>query len=156
MSATPSVLVIHGPNLNLLGEREPEIYGRTTLEQLDAALGALGAELGVNVHCAQSNGEGTIVDLLHDARHHFHAVVLNPGGYTHTSVAIHDAIAAISIPVLEVHLSNLYARESFRHESVTGPACAGVVMGLGTASYELALRHAASLARAASSPSPTE
>ncbi|TPV93309.1 MAG: type II 3-dehydroquinate dehydratase [Myxococcales bacterium FL481] len=152
-AATPSVLVIHGPNLNLLGEREPEVYGHTTLAQLDAQLSQLGSQLGVAVICEQANGEGAIIDLLHHARTRFGAVVINPGGYTHTSVAIHDAIAAITIPVLEVHLSNLYARESFRHESVTGPACAGVIMGLGTTSYALALRHAAVLAGATSSPS---
>ena len=139
----PCIWVIHGPNLNLLGTREPEIYGRVSLSELDASLVSLGDELGVDVSCAQANGEGQIIDRLHQARERAAAVVLNPGGYTHSSVAIHDALRAIEIPAIEVHLSNLYGRETMRHESITGAACRGVVMGLGLASYHLALRHLA-------------
>lgn len=143
----PTVLVLHGPNLDLLGQREPEVYGTLTLDALDEQLRALGEELGVEVQTAQANGEGQLIDLLHEfqaeARGHGAGVVFNPGGYTHTSVALHDAVRAIELPVVEVHLSNLYARESFRHESITGAACRGVVMGLGADSYSLALRHLA-------------
>jgi 3-dehydroquinate dehydratase-2 len=150
----PRVLVIHGPNLNLLGEREPAIYGSVTLPQLDASLHTLSAELGVQLTTRQSNSEGTIIDWIqaarrvHDDPHSPHAqdgLIINPGGYTHTSVAIHDALRAVSIPVVEVHLSNILGRETFRQVSVTGVACAGVIMGLGPASYLLALRHLASV-----------
>lgn len=155
--AQPRVLVIHGPNLNLLGEREPTIYGRTTLAELDAALHALADELGVQLTTRQSNHEGTIIDWIQGARARGDCpqdgLILNPGGYTHTSVAIADALRAVSIPAIEVHLSNLYARDSLRHTSVTGVACAGIIMGLGAASYLLALRHlAATLAAATSAP----
>lgn len=138
--------MIHGPNLNLLGKREPDIYGRGSLADLDASLVALGQQLGVRVSCEQANGEGQIIDLLHRARERAAGVVINPGGYTHTSVAIHDALRAIALPAIEVHLSNLYGREAMRHSSITGGACLGVVMGLGPASYHLALRHLAALA----------
>jgi 3-dehydroquinate dehydratase II len=141
-NARPSVLVIHGPNLNLLGQREPEIYGRLTLAELDAELGRLGDELGLVVKARQSNGEGEIITLLQTASEHA-GVIINPGGYTHTSVAITDAIRAMSVPVIEVHLSNLYDREPMRHVSLTGAACVGVVMGLGPSSYHLALRYLA-------------
>lgn len=142
-ASTTTVWVIHGPNLNLLGQREPEIYGHESLADLDAALVALGQELGVRVQCHQANGEGAIIDLLHAAAVEARAVVINPGGYTHTSVAIADALRAITIPAVEVHLSNLYSRESLRHRSLTGAACEGVVMGMGAKSYHLALRHLA-------------
>lgn len=141
----PRVLVIHGPNLNLLGEREPGVYGSGTLAELDESLHVLAGELGVELTIRQSNHEGAILDWIHGARpgqlSAQDGLVINPGGFTHTSVAIHDALRAVSIPVVEVHLSNLYRRESFRHESVTGVACAGVIMGLGHASYLLALRY---------------
>lgn len=137
------IWVIHGPNLNLLGEREPNVYGSTTLSELDASLAHLGAELGVSVVCRQANGEGAIIDLLHEARVRADGVVINPGGYTHTSVAISDALRGIRIPAIEVHISNLFAREDFRRQSLTGTACLGVVMGLGVESYEHALRHLA-------------
>ena len=140
-ASASSVLVIHGPNLNLLGQREPGIYGRQTLADLDASLVALGERLGLAVRCQQANGEGEIIDLLHEAGRDCIGVVINPGGYTHTSVAIADALRAIGIPAIEVHLSNLYAREGFRHESRTATACRGVIMGLGPDSYLLALRH---------------
>jgi 3-dehydroquinate dehydratase-2 len=137
------VLVIHGPNLDLLGEREPEVYGRTTLRQLDARLKALGRELGLGVETRQVSGEGALVDLVHRARRGYVGLVVNPGGYTHTSVAIRDALAAVAVPAIEVHLSNLYAREPLRHESLTGAACRGVIMGFGVDSYMLALRQLA-------------
>lgn len=138
-----AVLVIHGPNLDLLGDREPEVYGRTTLPQLDARMAELGASLGVDVRAHQTNAEGAFIDLLHAARaaSDVAGVIVNPGGYTHTSVAIADALAALDVPVVEVHLSNLYAREPFRHTSRTAAACRGVIMGLGPDSYLLALRH---------------
>jgi 3-dehydroquinate dehydratase-2 len=145
----PRVLVIHGPNLNLLGEREPAIYGSATLTELDASLHALAGQLGVQLTTRQTNHEGTIVEWIQGARargdHPQEGLILNPGGYTHTSVAIADALRAVSLPAIEVHLSNLYARDSLRHTSITGVACAGIIMGLGTASYLLALRHLASL-----------
>lgn len=143
-TSAASVLVVHGPNLNLLGQREPDVYGRTTLAELDASLVALGERLGLAVRCHQANGEGAIIDLLHEAGRGFGGVVINPGGYTHTSVAIADALRAIAIPAIEVHLSNLYAREPpLRHRSLTGAACEGVIMGLGASSYHLALHHLA-------------
>lgn len=141
--------MIHGPNLNLLGEREPGIYGHVDLPQLDASLHTLAAELGVALSTRQTNSEGTIIDWIQAARPRGQqpqdGLIINPGGYTHTSVAIHDALRAVSIPAVEVHLSNILARESYRQVSVTGVACAGVIMGLGPASYLLALRHLASI-----------
>lgn len=138
-SRSRRVRVIHGPNLNLLGEREPEIYGRTGLDALNASLVALGQQLGLEVETAQANGEGAIIDLVQGARAGFAGIVINPGGYTHTSVAIHDALRSVSVPAIEVHLSNIHAREAFRHRSLTAPACRGVIMGLGLHSYHLAL-----------------
>ena len=146
--ALPRVLVLHGPNLNLLGAREPHIYGRTTLAELDASLVALGAELGLSVTCAQSNHEGALVDLLHGALEPRHlGVVCNPGAYAHTSVALRDAIAALAsmgVSTVEVHLTNTSAREPFRHASVTSGACLGRIEGLGPEGYALALRALAS------------
>ena len=139
----PAVLVLHGPNLNLLGQREPEHYGRQTLAELDASLVERGRELGLAVRCEQANGEGALIDRLHEAGETCVGVVINPGGYTHTSVAIADALRAIAIPAIEVHLSNIFARDSLRHRSITGAACQGVVMGLGPSSYHLALHHLA-------------
>ncbi len=134
------VLVLHGPNLNLLGEREPEVYGKQTLAELNAAIAAGGEHLGLEVRCEQYNAEGAIIDALHAARKTCVGVVINPGAYAHYSYAIADAISAIRIPVVEVHLSNVSARETFRRTSVTAAACRGVVTGLGAAGYVLALR----------------
>jgi 3-dehydroquinate dehydratase-2 len=139
----PSVLVVHGPNLNLLGTREPGVYGSETLAELDGRLERLAAELRLGFATAQANGEGEIVELVHSVRGAHAGLVINPGGYTHTSVAIHDALKSLDVPIVEVHLSNLYSREAIRHSSVTGAAAAGVIMGLGFDSYELALRHLA-------------
>jgi len=134
------VLVLNGPNLNLLGTREPDVYGSTTLHDIEQGLVHLSKSLGVKVECRQSNQEGQLIDWLHDARSSFDGVVINPGGLTHTSVSLRDAIAATGLPTVEVHISNTQARESFRHESVTAPVCIGSVVGFGTNSYALGLR----------------
>jgi 3-dehydroquinate dehydratase II len=134
------ILILHGPNLNLLGTREPEIYGSMTLENINEKLIVLGKELNAEIKCSQSNHEGALIDALHDARTWANGVVFNPGGYTHTSVALRDAISAIQIPVVEVHLSNVYAREEFRHTSFVSAVCKGKVTGFGPRSYELGLR----------------
>jgi 3-dehydroquinate dehydratase-2 len=141
------VLVIHGPNLNVLGEREPEIYGRDTLADVDAHIRAIAKELHLEVSIEQHNGEGAIIDALHAARTAYDAIVMNPGAYTHYSYAIADAIAAVGIPVIEVHLSNVHAREAFRRTSVVAPVCAGTIGGFGKDSYGLALRAAAQIVK---------
>ncbi|WP_106393012.1 type II 3-dehydroquinate dehydratase [Enhygromyxa salina] len=172
-TSTPAgcVLVVHGPNLNLLGVREPEIYGATTLAEIDRELVALGEQLGLAVETFQANGEGQLIDRIHsfssasrpasgpapspapaipaahpradgqsvDPPPTRRGLIINPGGYSHTSIALRDAITGVALPTIEVHLSNLYAREALRHNSVTGAACAGVIMGLGPDSYRLAL-----------------
>ena len=134
-----AVLVLNGPNLNLLGTREPDVYGAATLDDVVAAAREHVADRGVEVRDAQSNHEGALVDALHDARQWADGVVCNPGGFTHTSVALRDAITASGLPTVEVHLSNVHAREAFRHTSVTAGACIGVVAGFGARGYLLAL-----------------
>ena len=134
------ILVLHGPNLNLLGTREPDVYGSLSLVDINTKLIELGKELGVDVTCLQSNHEGALIDALHDARTWADGVVFNPGAYTHTSIALRDAITAIQIPVIEVHLSNVYAREEFRHVSMISAVCKGKITGFGWRSYLLGLR----------------
>jgi 3-dehydroquinate dehydratase-2 len=135
-----AVLILHGPNLNLLGHREPAIYGSITLAEIDQKLVILGRELGLEIRSLQSNHEGVLIDALHEAREWADGIVFNPGGYTHTSVALRDAIAAINLPVIEVHLTNIYAREEFRQHSLIAPVCLGTIAGFGWHAYALALR----------------
>jgi 3-dehydroquinate dehydratase II len=172
--ALARVLVLHGPNLNLLGVREPEVYGHVSLAVLDAELIELGRRLGLAVEVDQANGEGALIDRIHafagfgakpeagpavipaaqagkaetSAESQSRGLIINPAGYTHTSVALRDAIAGVGLPTIEVHLSNLYAREGFRRESLTAPVCLGVIMGLGLESYRLALHALAERFRA--------
>ena len=137
------ILVLHGPNLNLLGQREPEVYGRLTLEEINSRLKESGVKMGLEVRSYQSNGEGALIDALHDARGWASGVVFNPGGYTHTSVALRDAVAAIDLTVIEVHLSHVDAREDFRRRSLISPVCAGKISGFGWRSYLLAFQEIA-------------
>jgi len=136
------VLVIHGPNLNLLGIREPAIYGDLDLDTINRSIEAEAAALQIEVKIVQSNHEGEIVEAIHDAHSWADAIVINPAGYTHTSVVIFDALEAVRLPAIEVHLSNIHAREEFRAKSVTAPACVGQISGFGGTSYLLALRAA--------------
>jgi 3-dehydroquinate dehydratase II len=134
------VLVLHGPNLNLLGTREPQVYGALTLVDIDQRLKETGETLGLEVQTFQSNSEGGLIDALQEARTWAKGVVFNPGAYTHTSVALRDAVAAIGIPVVEVHLSNVQAREEFRRLSMIAPVCKGSIAGFGWRSYQLGLQ----------------
>ena len=138
------VLVLHGPNLNLLGVRENAIYGSTSLEEINHHLREAGKEQNIEIRTHQSNSEGELIDTLHEARTWAEGVIFNPGGYTHTSVALRDAVAAITLPVIEVHLSNISSRESFRHTSLIAPVCIGQISGFGWHSYLVAL-HALAL-----------
>lgn len=133
------VLVIHGPNLNMLGKREPEIYGHRTLSDIDNSLMSKGKEVGLNVETFQSNHEGAIVDRIQAALGNTHGLIINPGAYTHTSVAIRDALMLLDIPIVEIHLSNIYKRESFRHHSFIAGAATGQISGFGAHGYLLAL-----------------
>jgi 3-dehydroquinate dehydratase-2 len=136
------ILVMHGPNLNLLGTREPDLYGRETLEEINGRLQELAASRGVEIETFQSNHEGGLIDRIHAARGNTDYIVINPGGYTHNSVSLRDALAAAGIPTIEVHLSNIYAREEFRHHSVIAPVAVGHVVGFGPFGYELAVQAA--------------
>ncbi len=139
MSDSPTILVIHGPNLNLLGTREPEIYGHATLADIDASLAAQAKELGCGLESLQSNHEGELIDRIQAAMGSVDGILINPGGLTHSSVSLRDALAATSLPVVEVHLSNVFARESFRHQSFVSGIALGVISGLGARGYEVGL-----------------
>lgn len=135
-----SILVLNGPNLNLLGKREPNIYGHLTLEDINKMLEQEATKLDVTLSCLQSNYEGFLVDSIHNALNHHHGILINAGAYTHTSVAIRDALAGVAIPVVEVHLSNIYRREDFRHHSYIAPIAIGQISGFGGESYRLGLQ----------------
>ena len=135
-----SVLVLNGPNLNLLGLREPQIYGTDTLAQIEALVAEEAARLGLAVQCRQSNHEGQLIDWIQQAQSTHHGIIINAGAYSHTSLAIHDALKAVGLPVLEVHLSNIFRREAFRHHSYVSLVAVGVICGLGATGYRLALQ----------------
>lgn len=139
------ILFLNGPNLNLLGKREPEVYGRTTLDEIEAGVRERAAKLKVDVEFRQTNSEGALVDWVQEARGKFDVLVLNAAAYTHTSVALRDAILACTVPTVEIHLSNTQARESFRHQSLIAPVCVGQISGFGADSYYLALQAAISV-----------
>lgn len=142
MAKKRKILVLHGPNLNMLGKREPEIYGRLTLDQINKKIAALAAELGVEIEARQSNSEGELVSWIQQASKEFGAVILNAGAYTHSSIALRDALTAAGIPTVEVHLSNIYKREEFRKRSLIAEAAVGQITGFGVNSYLLGLRAA--------------
>ena len=135
-----SVLILNGPNLNLLGTRQPEVYGKTTLADVEALCAAETARLELEMQFAQSNHEGELIDLIHEARGQHAGIILNAGAYTHTSIALMDAIASVELPVVEVHLSNIHARESFRHTSYIAPVAIGQICGFGVHGYVLAIQ----------------
>ena len=135
-----SVLILNGPNLNLLGTRQPEVYGKTTLADVEALCAAETTRLGLEMQFAQSNHEGALIDMIHEARGQHAGIILNAGAYTHTSIALMDAIASVELPVVEVHLSNIHARESFRHRSYIAPVAIGQICGFGVHGYVLAIQ----------------
>jgi len=137
---TKKILILHGPNLNLLGTREPGIYGRTTLPQINQQLKKKAKRIGAKLKIFQSNHEGKIVDLIGKSRKQFDGLIINPAAYTHTSIAIRDAIASCGLPTIEIHLSNIYSREKFRHKSLISPVAKGAIMGFGYKSYLLGLQ----------------
>ncbi|MGL4321806.1 MAG: type II 3-dehydroquinate dehydratase [Paracoccaceae bacterium] len=139
------IYILNGPNLNLLGQRQPEVYGRDTLEDEAEACGALADDLGHTVKCLQSNHEGALVDWIHEARSKAAGIIINPGAYSHTSIAILDALNAFDGPVIEVHISNIHKREAFRHHSYVSARADGVIAGCGVEGYQLALRRMASV-----------
>ena len=141
------ILIINGPNLNMLGLREPEVYGTQTLADIESEVQHLGTELGLSVECMQSNSEGELVTCIQQARGQIEGMIINAGAYTHTSIAIRDALAAAEVPFVEVHLSNVHARESFRHQSYLSDRAIGVICGLGSFVYEAALRYFAQTTR---------
>ncbi len=138
--ANPSVLVLNGPNLNLLGRREPGVYGSQTLSDIEDLCREEGAGLGLDVVCAQSNYEGRLIELIHEAFGQHSGLVMNPGAFTHTSIAIMDAVRGVGLPLVEVHLSNVHAREAFRHHSYISPVALGVICGFGAQGYRFALQ----------------
>ena len=140
------ILVLHGPNLNLLGSREPQVYGHDTLAQIDADLARIATDAGATLQSQQSNHEGVLIDRIHQARlDGTHFIIINPGGLTHTSVALRDALAGVALPFIEVHISNVHRREAFRHHSYLSEIATGVIVGLGVNGYRLALAHALTL-----------
>lgn len=134
------ILVVHGPNLNLLGIREPDVYGKVTLAEINSEISDLGNELGLDLHIMQSNSEGDLVDIIQSAQGLYNGILINPAAYTHTSVAIRDALSAVALPTVEVHLSNIHSREEFRSRSFIAPVVIGQISGFGTDSYLLGLR----------------
>ena len=145
---SPKVLVIHGPNLNMLGKREPEIYGRTTLDEINSTLEELGKRLGLAIETFQSNHEGAIVDKIQEAATVQKGLIINPAAYTHTSIAIRDALLLLNIPVIEIHLSNIYKREPFRHKSLISDVATAQITGFGVQGYSLALEALAGMIQA--------
>ena len=139
MSTSKPIYVLNGPNLNLLGQREPEIYGHATLADIEKLVADKAASLGLSAECRQSNHEGELIDWIQEAREKASGLILNAAAYSHTSIAIHDALATLDIPVVEVHISNIFKREEFRHHSTVSPVSTGVICGLGVTGYELAL-----------------
>jgi 3-dehydroquinate dehydratase II len=144
-AAAPTILVLNGPNLNLLGTREPAVYGHETLADVEELCRTTAAEVGLRVDFLQSNHEGVLIDAIHEARGTAAGIVMNPGAFTHTSVAIADAVAGVELPLVEVHISNVHRREAFRHHSYVSPVAAAIIVGAGTHGYQLAIRHLARL-----------